>query len=117
EVLPLEQQADGPQHLGLADDHDLVDITPSQLEREWTWGGCGEPIRDRVDAFQSHDVTSGDRPVHRVRAGGLDAQHANSRSPLLDVERDAPDQPTAPNGDNNRVDILHRVEDLQADRP
>src|SRR5207253_6379424 len=96
---------------------DLVDVAAGQVEREGGRRGSGEPVGDRVDAVQGHDVAGGDRPVHRVGAGRLDADDTRGRLRFVDVEGDAADQSAAADGNEDRVDGFQAGENLESDGP
>ena len=56
QVLPFEQKPYRTKHLGVLDQHHLVDIAPRQREGQLPRRGGGQPVGDRGDLVQRDDA-------------------------------------------------------------
>ena len=86
------------------DPQDLVDVALHESERLVTDPTHGGAVTEQSDVVKFDDLTRIDTSGHCVRVLGLDTDDPNAGPERLEVDGDARDQPSAPDGDEDGVD-------------
>ncbi len=95
----------------------LVDVLLRQPEGLLADAAHGHAVREDADALERHALPGAQRIVHARGVFRLDADDAHQRIERLDVGRDAGDQPTAADRDEDRIGRRrHLAQDFHADR-
>src|SRR5260221_11354240 len=87
-------------HLVVADQHDLGDMAPDDVEIDRLGLARGHRWHDRGDLRQLDDAAGGETGVQGRRADWLDADGADIRIEPLRPRGDARHPPAAPDGDD-----------------
>ena len=107
----------GVAQAGLVHQHDLVDDIPHDVERDGLRIEVpGQAVGDRGTNIHGYQSSRFETPRERTRRGDFDADHSRGRRERFDRDADAADQPAAPDGNDDRVEIGLLRDQFEADR-
>src|SRR5206468_4045611 len=95
-------------------DH-VLEVALDHRERMWAREGRIQPVGDAV-RLDRYGLARGEGPTHGIRIDRLDAVDASAGSLLPDRSRDARDQPSAADADDDHIDLREVLEDLEPRR-
>src|SRR6185503_18807416 len=113
-LLQLQQAQDGHGDLRLVDHDEVVDGMTGELEAELADFRDGQAVGKGGPDFDARRTTGLEGGLQRRGVVRLDADDADLRAKRLDGGGDAGDQPPAADGNDDRFDVGHVFEDLQA---